>query len=181
MLSNLEIRRLTDLYSLERYLFQRVSQRYAQEQTLTPYDFFAIIVWKSNRAKTKVRRGLSTAHKSVQTLMRQVAETRRPVDKVTLLTEIDGIGIRMASAILAVCYPSEFTVLDYRAWGTLCDCEPEGLPRTIPTTPASYVQYCEACARFAAARGISLRDLDRALWARSWENDLNHLIEGMEV
>jgi len=181
MLSAPEIRRLTDLYDLETYLFQQVSRQFEEGRTLTPYDFFAIIVWKSNRAKTKVRRGLSAARKSVQTLMKQVAETRKPVDKVTLLTEIDGIGIRMASAILAVCYPSEFTVLDYRAWETLCDCELEGLPRSIPTTPASYVRYCEACTRFAATRGISLRELDRALWARSWEDDLKGLIEGMEA
>jgi hypothetical protein len=180
-LSSPEIRRLADLYDLERYLFQQVSQRFEEEQTLTSYDFFAIIVWKSNRAKTKVRRGLSAAHTSVQTLMQQVAEAPRPVDKVSLLAEIDGIGIRMASAILAVCYPSEFTVLDYRAWETLCNWELEGLPRTVPRTPASYVQYCEACARFAAREGISVRDLDRALWARSWENDLNELIEGMET
>ena len=181
MLSAPEIRRLTDLYDLETYLFQQVSRRFEQGRTLTPYDFFAIIVWKSNRAKTKVRRGLSAAHKSVETLMQQVAEARRPVDKVTLLTEIDGIGIRIASAILAVCYPSQFTVLDYRAWETLGSFQVAGLPGSIPTTPNAYVQYCEACIALAEKEGLSLRDLDRVLWARSWEDDLRDLIEGMEA
>jgi hypothetical protein len=172
---------LIDLYHLEAYLFQRVSSQFAEEQTLTPFDFFAIVIWKSNRVKTRVKKGLNAAGKSVQALMCEVAKTRSPADKVELLTEIEGIGIRVASAILAVCYPTQFTVLDYRAWETLASCNLEGLPASIPTTPAAYVRYCEACGRFAAKGGVSLRDLDQALWARSWEKDLRVLIEGMKA
>ena len=176
-----EIHRLTHLYNLEDYLFEQVSRRFAEEQTLIPFDFFAIVIWKSSRVKTRVKKGLDDAGRTVRTLMNDVAKARRPEDKVRLLTQLDGIGIPVASAILAVCYPSRFTVLDHRAWETLADCDLEGLPGATPTTPESYVRYCEACARFAAREGVSLRDLDRDLWGRSWENDLNDLIEGMEA
>lgn len=180
-LSAPEIRRLAHLYRLEEYLFQRVSHRFAEEQTLTPFDFFAIIIWKSNRVKTNVKKGLDDAGKTVQALMEKVVAAHNPEDKVKLLTEIDGIGIRVASAVLAVCYPSQFTVLDYRAWDTLSTCKIDGLPGSIPATPTAYVQYCEACLDLAQKQGISLRVLDRALWARNWEDDLKDLIEGMEA
>ena len=180
VLGGIQVSRLRDLYHLEAYLFHQVSLRFAEEQTLTPFDFFAIILWKSNRVKTKVRKGLADAGMRVQTLMGHVARAHAPEEKVKLLTRIDGIGIRIASAILAVCYPSQFTVLDYRAWDTLTSCKVAGLPRSIPATPAAYVQYCEACIGLAEKVGISLRDLDRALWARSWEDDLKDLIETME-
>lgn len=180
VLTRREIARLSDLYHLESYLFDQVSSRFAEEQTLTPFDFFAIIIWKSNRVKTRVKNGLDGAGKSAETLMQEVARARAPEDRVTLLTDIDGIGIRVASAVLAVCYPSQFTVLDYRAWDTLRSCQVDGLPSSIPATPTAYVQYCRACKDLAQKEDISLRDLDRALWARSWEDDLHDLIEGTE-
>ncbi len=49
-----ELQRLAKLYSLEGYLFNDVTLQFQQTGTLTPYDFFAIVVWKSNRAKTKI-------------------------------------------------------------------------------------------------------------------------------
>ncbi|MFW6135969.1 MAG: hypothetical protein ACOC7N_04020, partial [Chloroflexota bacterium] len=112
ILGSLEVRRLIGLYHLEAYLFEGVSRRFAEERTLAPFDFFAIIIWKSNRVKTRVKKGLITTGESVQALMRKVARASSSLDKVEILTEIDGIGIRVASAILAVCYPSQFIVLD---------------------------------------------------------------------
>jgi len=46
-LDQVEMQRLVKLYDLECYLFGEVSSRFKERQTLTPYDFFAIIVWKS--------------------------------------------------------------------------------------------------------------------------------------
>ncbi len=176
-IERVELCRLVDLYYLEEYLFGRVSSRFGEEGTLAPYDFFAIIVWKSNRAKTKIRRGLDDAGVSAEVLMREVHEADTPRAKVEALLRIRGIGLAMASAVLTVCYPEEFTVLDYRAWGTLCRWSVEGLPARYPGTSEKYLQYCQACRALADKKGLSLRDLDRALWAKSWEDDLLDLID----
>lgn len=181
MLTSNQIHKLANLYHLETYLFHRVSARFANEQTLTPFDFFAIIVWKSNRNKTRVKKGLKTAKKTVENLMREVAQASSPLQKMKLLTDIEGIGISVASAILAVCYPLQFTVLDYRAWDTLSNWDLDELAATIPATPVSYLEYCEVCRRLAARNGVSLRELDRALWAKSWSKDLADLIDGLEA
>lgn len=39
-----------------------------------------------------------------------------------------------------------------------------------------YLQYCRACSHLADQMSLSLRDLDRALWAKSWEDSLLDLI-----
>lgn len=104
---------------MESYLFESVAARFAQTGTLTPYAFFAIVIWKSNRTKTKIARGLASTGTAVTTLMREVSEASIPGDKVNTLLQIPGIGLAMASAILTVCYPHEFTVLDY-GFGTPC-------------------------------------------------------------
>lgn len=170
-----ELHRLVALYGVEGYLFEDVSRRFAQTGTLPPYDFFAIVIWKSNRTKTKIADGLTSTGKSVEALMREVSEASEPEIKVSALLQVPGIGLAMASAILTVCYPEEFTVLDYRAWNTLCSSDVPGLPSQYPVTTAEYLQYCLACKNLAQRVGLSLRDLDRALWTRSWENGLRAL------
>jgi hypothetical protein len=173
-----ELRRWLKLYDLEGYLFEEVRQRFEAEQTLRPYDFFAIVIWKSNRAKTKIKRGLADAGKTVEALMREVSQSDQPQAQVDALLQVRGIGLAMASAILTVCYPETFTVLDYRAWETLQRASVDGLPENYPQSPEAYLLYCRACKELADRMGLSLRDLDRALWAKNWEDDLLELISG---
>jgi hypothetical protein len=179
-LSQAELTRLVELYDLERYLFDHVSKRFQQERTLSDYDFFAIVIWKSNRAKTKIKRGLAAAAKSASELMREVNQAERPEDKVDVLLASEGLGMAMASAILPVCCSEQFTVLDCRAWDVLEKASVKGLPERYPQDVKEYVAYCEACQRDAAGVRLSLRDLDRALWARSWEDGLRDLIQETE-
>lgn len=167
-----EFYRLRDLYDLETYLFEKVPTQFSESGTLSSYDFFAIVIWKSNRAKTKIKKGLSDIGKTVDELMRAVGTTPEQVAKVDLLLATRGIGLAMASAILTVCYPQEFTVLDYRAWESLKSLEIPDLPKRVPGTASEYVQYCWACKAFAQHMGVSLRDLDRVLWAKNWEDEL---------
>ena len=176
-LSDDDVQRWLQWYSLEEYLFATVSRRFQAEGTLNARDFFAIVIWKSSRAKTKIRDGLAAAGKPVDILMREVHDAPTPQTKVEALLKIWGIGIAMASAILTVCYTDEFTVLDWRAWETLQSWEVEGLPASWPSKPDKYVQYCRACRRLTDEPGLSLRDLDRVLWGRSWEMGLLELLE----
>jgi len=171
-----ELSRLVELYDLERYLFGMVSTKFAQAQTLTPYDFFAIVAWKSNRSKTKVKDGLAAARKSASELMRDVSQAETLEAKVDTLLHIRGIGLPIASAILAVCYPREFTLLDIRAWTTLKEMSVESLPQRYPQNSKEYLRYCQACSMLANQAGLSLRELDRALWAKNWEDNLHALI-----
>jgi len=176
-----ELHKLVELYHLEHYLFNVVSRRFRQDRTLTPYDFFAIVIWKSNRSKTKIRKGLARRRKSVKELMRMVSQASAPGGKVEVLLEVRGIGLAIASAILTICYPRSFTVLDTRAWKTLKAVESEsvkGLPGHYPRNSLEYLRYCRVCRRLADTTGLCLRDIDRALWAFDWDRDLHNFARG---
>ena len=41
-------------FDRERYLFEDVHQRFHTEHSLGAFDFFTIIIWKANRAKSKI-------------------------------------------------------------------------------------------------------------------------------
>jgi len=42
-----------EYYDLERYLFENVHQRFHLEHSLGAFDFFSIVIWKANRAKSQ--------------------------------------------------------------------------------------------------------------------------------
>jgi adenine-specific DNA glycosylase len=122
---------------------------------LSAFDFFATIIWKSDRSKTKVKKGLEKAGKTVEVLMHEVSQAEELQSRVDVLTQIDGIGIAIASAILTVGYPETFTVLDYRVWGILKKHKIVGLPKSYPHNSRTYVRYCEACQKLAAHSVVS--------------------------
>lgn len=113
--------------------------------------------------------------------MTQVSEAG-DVEKVKLLTAIDGIGIPIASAILTVCYPEVYSVVDYRACATLATIlgvEKKILRKQLGGDPAgkpeAYLAYVEKCKGEAATRGLDLRTFDRMLWGFDFYEGKNGL------
>jgi len=133
------------------------------------------VIWKSNRSKTEIQRGLEAQNQTVNALLKAVYQADTDEERIALLIDISGIGLSIASAILTVCYSDRFTILDYRARDILQE-DGKTFTRNL-YTPAGYLEYCETCRELAQQHNLSsLRDLDRVLWTRSWEQDLLELI-----
>lgn len=162
-------------YDLDRYLFGKVTRKFEKEGTLNSFDFYAIVVWKANRAKTKVLMGLKTKGLSPNKIMSRVHDISSDREKMKFLADIPGIGTPIASAILTVCYPNRFTVIDYRAWETLLDFG-YVLSKTMPTDIDGYFyKYLPVCKNLANDMKLSLRELDLVLWGRSQRMSLEEI------
>jgi len=171
-------------YWLENYLFDNVNKSFHNRGHLNPEEFFAIVIWKSNRAKTNVRRGIIKSARTICAITSEIFQSKTPEDKldVFLSPKIPNIGIPIASAVLTVCYPNEFTIADYRACASLKDFGEKVHGNPTVNAPA-YFEYLDKCKKLAHKYKISLRDFDRILWAKDFyegENGLKHLIEGLE-
>jgi hypothetical protein len=154
-------------YDLDSYLFQCVTQQFVQRKTLNSFDFYAIITWKANRAISKVKKDLKRKKLSPMKLMSQVSKCRDDREKMKKLDEVKGIGVPIASAILTVCYPKRFTILDSRAWETLYFFK-KVKEESVPTNINGYFNpYLPACKQWAQDLKVSLRDLDHAMWGWS--------------
>jgi hypothetical protein len=81
------------------------------------------------------------------------ADVKEAVDS---LTPLDGVGVKMASAILTAIDPERYTVLDFRAL--------EALGLDDSEDADLYVFYVEACRRMAENYGVTMRAFDRANW-----------------
>jgi hypothetical protein len=169
------------LYDLEKYLFDVVRSNFESDRKLNAFDFFCIIVWKANRAKSIIAKKLlerdGNRRKDLDAIVgdmtKSLADTDTEKEKMRILIEKWEFRLPMASAILSVLWPDKFTVFDVRA------CEQLGGDyKTIPDKAHfedlwnGYNRYIEAVKNTVPEVAI-LRDKDRVLWAKSFEKQLN--------
>ena len=163
-------------YELEKQLFGEINRNFKKNKTLSDEEFFKIIIWKSNRVKGKVLEGIKKSNKSVKQIMRNVYHVKTPDEKIEILTKIKGIGLPIASAILTVCYPNKFTILDYRVWDILLK-DKKVKAKNPPKTISEYLDYVDICKNYAKKLKLSLRDFDRTMWGRSFYEDLKKFLK----
>ena len=161
-------------YDLEKYLFGEVGFTFRNTGNIEPVDFFMIFIWKANRAKTRVRDRLKNNRKagSFEKAVKQIAQTlwtqQDRKERLRILMEEWELRLPMASAILTVLYPDEFTVYDRRVCEQL---HIKGKDWTF--SDACWIEY----ERFQKAvvdntpANLNLRDKDRFLWGKSQRED----------
>lgn len=162
-------------YNLEEYLLGEVRDNFNKNGCLTPEEFFCIVIWKRNASKTKIKRGIKEINKNIYTITSDIYKTEDRKQKLKILISIPNMGIAIASAILTVLYPKEFSVYDVRVGGQLgikkeiTDCEryfKEFLPNIITTAE-----------KVSGIKNLSLRNADRILWGKSFHDNLKDLIK----
>ena len=108
----------------EDYLFSTGCPRFHRDGSLSAFDFFSIVIWKANRAKSTIAVGLlegshTDLDKAVRALTQDIHAARDHEERLKILMDRPGIALLMATAILTVLYPEEFTVYDVRACDAL--------------------------------------------------------------
>ena len=170
-----------ELYDLEKYLFDTVSPAFHKQGKLKVFDFFCIIIWKANRAKSKIAERLkkmanpeADLNVIVEEITAQVFWAQDNRDKMRVLIEGWRFRLPMASAILSVLYPDEFTVYDVRVCDVLRgfhDVQGWKFDNLWP----GYQDYLKAVQ--GQVPGVCLRDKDRTLWGESFARSLETDIE----
>jgi hypothetical protein len=163
-------------YDLEPYLFNTVRPRFAEQGYLDAFDFFCIVIWKANRAKSKIAKKLLALAKetnldaAVRKLTTGLAQQTTARDRLRYLWEAWEFYLPMASAILAVLYPEEFTVYDWRVGDELGFHDLGNLSNFEDLWPR-YEEFKRKVEESTPTE-LSLRDKDRYLWGKSFERQL---------
>ena len=170
-------------YDLEHYLFTEVSGRFNRTGAISPADFYMIVIWKANRAKSRIRNRLSKHEGgfagAVEALTAALREADGAADRLEILMKTWGFRLPMASAILTVLYPLEFTVYDARICTQLGAFEGLADRHYSEALWDDYGSYMAVMTR-AAPSGLSLRDKDRFLWARAFYEGVMKDLQGTE-
>jgi hypothetical protein len=167
------------LYNLERYLFDDVKTSFQTNKKLTAFDFFCIIIWKANRAKSKVAlklvaHGGNATHDLnalVESLTAAIANARDDESRMRILIEEWEFRLPMASAVLTVLYPDSFTVYDVRVCDELQNHHNVQNKTRFDDVWTGYQAYLSDVRRKEPTVS-ALRDKDRTLWAKSFEKQL---------
>lgn len=105
-------------------------------------------------ARRRIRRALAAAHAS------------EALDLVLASHGgVEGWDVEVATMVLASCRPEDYAALDTRRFQAL-----EGLSLLTPRQPGrvereDWLPYLQACRRLTRLTDLSLRDVQRALWA----------------
>ena len=166
-------------YHLERYLFDEVGPGFAETGNLSPVDFYMIVIWKANRAKTRILTRLNKHEggftAAIKDMAAALSASGTPMRRLEVLMKDWGFLLPMATAILTVLYPTEFSVYDIRVCQQLEKFEELATRRFSSRLWAGYQAFLQEVENKVPGE-LSLRDKDRYLWGKSFfegvENDL---------
>lgn len=170
-------------YDQETYIFDTVSSRFKAQGFLNAYDFFCIIIWKANRAKTKISKRLlekgdfRSLDDAVLSLTSGIFKAVDHKERLRHVMQEWGFQLPMATAILTALYQDDFTVYDIRVCEELDDFYKLKNLIRFESIWIGYQEYKQTVEE-SEPKGLSLRDKDRFLWGRSFskqlENDIKH-------
>ena len=165
-----------ELTQLEIYLFGTVTHRFHRQGSLAAFDFFCIVIWKANRAKSRIaERLLERGHTSVETavasLTREIFRASSDEERLRVIIERWGFRLPMATAVLSVLYPDRFTIYDVRVCRELRGFGTLAQAKRFETIWSGYQDFHQAVVAATPLR-LSLRDKDRYLWGKSFATQL---------
>lgn len=131
---------------------------------LSKEELKQIAKWKSRRSARHIDKN---SHGYVETITGWSLSADEERSKIEVLTLLDGVGWPTASAILHFCHVDGYPILDFRALWSLKTEEPKSYKYLF------WYNYVKFCRKLAEENDVSMRDLDRALWQHSKENQEN--------
>jgi hypothetical protein len=146
-------------------ILSEVAPRARIQGYFTKGDFEYLCRWKTQRSKSRVRKN---SPKLIEDATRIALSTVHEELRIGVLTLLHGVSWPTASVVLHFAHQDPYPIIDFRALWSL----------GIETRPQFYTfdywwEYTQFCRELAGRCLVSMRDLDRALWQYSKENQLS--------
>ncbi|MCD6290720.1 MAG: hypothetical protein J7M34_09485 [Anaerolineae bacterium] len=160
-------------YDHTEHLKARFAQLRRERQPfyLTGAEFDEILRWKlgGQYGRQQARRAANTEEVIRAVTGVALTITHRDEDyelelRVNLLCALRGVGIPVASAVLALVYPERYAVIDFRGWRQVFGEEKAGY------SIADYKRYLKEVRRLADQLRWCPQEVDLAIWAYDREH-----------
>jgi len=189
-----------DCYDPETRVFSEIREKLSKGEGLSKRDVLLILRWKLGRIKDSNAKTVSD--ENLKKINKAIADAKKPENAIAALEaldEIPGIGLATATAILTVCYPDTFTIIDERVLESL-DLLPRGYEKkrkrkskkakkkkedskynTEDWTAKEYVEdYLPKVNERKEKWKRSLRETDQVLWGLSVNRRIEKVIKKSE-
>lgn len=122
--------------------------------------------WKSPRALNQYKNALNSDER-VKEITSFALSSKDEYIKIMCPQLLKGISWGVASVILSFAFPDDYMIIDFRAVWSL------GLEEPKQYTFEYWMDYTNQVRKIAKDCNVSLRQLDKALWQYSKENQTN--------
>jgi len=157
-----DIRFWTDRYPKDTDMVPNSVGKFARDKGyLNVKNLYAMCNWKSSRRAKVVQDGNPATIREITKFAFSTSDQR---SKISALTLLPGVMSPTATVILHFCAKKPYPILDFRAIWSL------GEERPYSYDFEHWWEYAETCRELAKRNGVSIRNLDKALWQYSKEN-----------
>lgn len=147
-----------DQFDIEKQVFQ-LGKDITRRGWLNRKEFLAICLWKSRRPK---RWYLSNTEEFIVDKTKLALSEEDEVEKIKHLTDLQGVRIPTASAILSVCDPYSYPIIDERCVQSL---KALGVIDWEIITEKNWVEYLEIIRELANIHHKKAREIEKGLFA----------------
>jgi hypothetical protein len=171
--------------NLDAYIFEEVNRKFHSEKAIDAFDLVSIFIWKAERSKTKLAYRLikqfGSLDSAAKALSASLSSATCPEERLSAVIDTFGFYLPMASTIVSVLWPLEFTIYDVRVceilkadgFGDFDNLKNLGMKSLWPR----YVEYLNAVKKAVPGKK-SFREMDQYLWGKSAALQLkNDLVE----
>ena len=123
-----------DQYELEKQIFQ-LGKEIKKRGWLEKTEFLTICLWKSRRPKKLY---YLNSDKDIISKSKMVFDEKNELNKIKILTDLKGVRIPTASAILSVVNPEIYPIIDIRCVQSLRDL---GIINWKTITEKNWIEY----------------------------------------
>jgi hypothetical protein len=129
---------------------------------LTKNELILVCRWKSARAMKLIT---SNHDHAIKTLTREALRTRSETRKIDVLTELNGVSMPMASALLMLTNPARYGVIDIRVWEVLFKLRAVTTkPRGTNFTFKEWYRLLMILRYFARHHKVSVRTIEHSIF-----------------
>ena len=145
---------------LERYEgnLADISDKARSQGYLTLSQLHRICQWKSSRRPDLAKKNTPAF---VKEITRFAFSAECEAARIGALTLLEGVQYPTASVILHFCMDDTYPILDFRALWSL------SIKKPASYTSKFWIDYIKVCRHVATAHGMTVRELDMALWKYS--------------
>lgn len=162
---NLSRTQITELSG--RYSYKKFPIKLKSKEFMTRDEFLKIGMWKSKRTKNHFLKNDGAFVKEITRIAFSPNASERM--RIEILQLLKGVGYPVASALLHFGLNSaKYPIIDFRALWSLYAMNKDKIKYDFDL----WETYCTDCLNLARKHNLSLRDLDKALWQFSKENQM---------
>jgi thermostable 8-oxoguanine DNA glycosylase len=160
-------KKASENYAAAESLKARLAQLLKERQPfyLTSAEFEEILRWKLRGQFGRQQEKRTVNTEEVVRLITSLALAITHADKeyelelrMNILCALRGVGVPVASAILALVYPDEYAVIDFRVWRQVFDEDRKTF------LIGDYKRYMQVIRQLANELGWSVQQVDVAVW-----------------